>query len=117
MRFPRTCLVFRLIVLLTGLAGLTIPQTASGAVAPRRSRLPKETRIAPASAPVPLVVAAPTIPVDVPDIPIDGNPEPSATPEPTSLLTAMIGSGIALAGWRRSRRSPTAGEDMPIQAV
>lgn len=95
---PVVCAVVRKVQLLVATMMLAPPPLLKPPVA-TSSPPPDETT-------VPIVVRTPAPPTERPTPPVDlGTPTPSSTPEPTSLVSGLVGSGLALAGWLRRRRT------------
>src|SRR5262245_58794331 len=80
------------------------------------------TKYPPAESPPPLVVKPPELLQERPKTPPD-NPPGNTTPEPGSLASGLIGTGLAVAAWWRKRRrgaagqAEEAGEDEPEAAA
>src|SRR5262245_49330012 len=67
----------------------------------------------PPNKPRPLVVRPPTPPRPGDHTPNDAPPTLQETPEPGTMVTALIGGGLSLvAAWRRRRRKPEEPEEM-----
>jgi hypothetical protein len=68
---------------------------------------PRPRRYPPPHVHIPIVVKTPIIPQDTIKPAGGGGPPPNGAPEPASLVSGLVGSGIALAAWLRRRRRPT----------
>src|SRR4051794_2166943 len=85
------------------LAGALLAGPARAAVSPH-SRF---NHPPPPHKPRPLVVRPPTPPRPGDHMPNDAPPTLQETPEPGSMVTALIGGGLSLmAAWRRRRKVP-----------
>lgn len=85
------------------------PATTEAGRSPYESwRTPKPKKTPPPAVPVPIVVKCPTTPVDWGNPATDGpgfpSENPTHTPEPASVVSGLVGSGLVLATWLRKRR-------------
>lgn len=123
MRIPRrNC--YRHLALAMGVVAV-LAGPAAAALAPKDLRLtagqpPTGPRVAVPAMPVALVVQAPIKPTDYAEPTFDGPGFPAeTTPEPASLITGLLGGGLALTAWVRRRRVSAKVEeceDMPEPA-
>ncbi|MFO0881170.1 MAG: hypothetical protein U0840_27925 [Gemmataceae bacterium] len=89
-------------------AGLLMTTLLRSYPNPKPKTQPRPKKLAPPSITSPMVVSAPIRPADVSgfvkDKPGFPTENPNGVPEPASLVTGLVGAGLAAMGWVRHRR-------------